>query len=89
MASIIALMAFKATFSRLTNDVSLCAAFGLTVLGAAGIRGSLEQILSGRSLVALGNASYSMYIMHFPTFLWWNHYTRVVYVVDWPPIVDS
>ena len=46
MASIIALMAFMPTFSWLTNDVSLCAAFGLTVLGAAGIRGSLDRFRS-------------------------------------------
>jgi peptidoglycan/LPS O-acetylase OafA/YrhL len=56
--------------------------------GAAGSAGLISRILASRFLVLLGNASYAIYILQFPVWLWWNHYSRVVYKMEWPPMLD-
>ncbi len=85
---VILLMVVRPLVNSLSNDATLCTAFGLLVLGAAGVRGPIEKILSLPALVILGDASYSIYILHFPIWLWWNHYTRIAYTIEWPASVD-
>ena len=48
----------------------------LVILGFALGGGAVAQFLSLRSLVFLGNASYSMYILHFPIEVWMNSIGR-------------
>ena len=48
----------------------------LVILGFALGGGAVAQLLSVRSLVFLGNASYSMYILHFPIEMWMNSIGR-------------
>jgi peptidoglycan/LPS O-acetylase OafA/YrhL len=42
----------------------------LLVLGLASGRGPLARLLGSRPLVVLGEASYSLYILHLPVYLW-------------------
>jgi peptidoglycan/LPS O-acetylase OafA/YrhL len=53
----------------LTNTVLLSAIFGLIIVGAAKEH---VPILSSRPLFILGDASYSIFILHHPLALWWN-----------------
>jgi peptidoglycan/LPS O-acetylase OafA/YrhL len=66
------------------DSATLCAVFGSIIFGAAGIKGFTQKVLSSPSFVFLGESSYAIYILHFPVWLWWNHYTRIVYQLDWP-----
>jgi peptidoglycan/LPS O-acetylase OafA/YrhL len=70
------------------NSAILCVVFSLIIFGAAGVTGFMKKILSFPPLILLGEASYSIYILHFPIWLWWNHYTRIVYHLDWPSSVE-
>jgi peptidoglycan/LPS O-acetylase OafA/YrhL len=88
LAFVISSIVLKPLVNLVTSDLALSCAFGLLVLGTAGMRGNIEKALSRRTLVVLGDASYSLYILHFPIWLWWNHYTRIVYAVGWPASVD-
>jgi peptidoglycan/LPS O-acetylase OafA/YrhL len=64
----------------LLNNGLLLPLHALIVLGFSAGGGRLAQFLSWKPLVFLGNASYSMYIFHFPISAWmafcarrWNH----------------
>jgi len=83
-----AVISLKATLPWISNGAVLCAVFSLIILGAAGIGGLARRILYVRTLVILGDASYAIYILHFPVWLWWNHYTRIAYQLDLPSSVD-
>jgi len=70
------------------NTALFCVVFVSIIYGAAGDRGVAHTILSHRALLFLGDASYAIYILHFPIWLWWNHFTSVAYQANLPLIVD-
>jgi peptidoglycan/LPS O-acetylase OafA/YrhL len=39
-------------------------------------------------LAMLGDASYAIYILYVPKWLWWNRMTRVLLHLDIPPAID-
>lgn len=74
----IALFGFRSALPPWTEwirtDIGLAVVFGLVVYGGAGL-GSRAAILAHPALVLLGEASYSMYILHSPIFFWWTWLT--------------
>lgn len=56
----------------LGNPAILSIEFGLIIFGAAGATGLLSDLLSAKVLVLLGDASYAVYIIHLPLWLWWD-----------------
>jgi len=78
----------QSAFGWIPDSATLCVAFGSIIFGAAGMSGLLLKLLSTRCLIILGESSYAIYILHFPIWLWWNHYTRLVYQLDWPPEIE-
>jgi peptidoglycan/LPS O-acetylase OafA/YrhL len=72
----------------IAESATLCVIFGSIIFGAAGMKGFMRSLLSASPLILLGEASYGIYILHFPIWLWWNHYTRIVYQLGWPSSAD-
>ena len=62
--------------------------FGLVILGGAGAAGPLSRWLSHRRLVVLGEASYSIYILHIPLFAWWLWLLRKGIVHGLTPVAE-
>ncbi len=69
----------------LTNTSLLSVVFSFIVLGAAQ---EYIPILSSRPLFILGDASYSIYILHFPIGGWWNKITAVLFKLELHPTLD-
>jgi peptidoglycan/LPS O-acetylase OafA/YrhL len=57
--------------------------FGLLIFGAAG---TTSRILSHPWLVLLGEASYALYILHIPVWMWW--YYAITQRTDIPIAAD-
>ena len=72
----------------LSSNLILAPIFGVLIFGAAGAIGPLSQILSARSLVLLGDASYATYIIHAPLWVWWDRITRFDLRIELPPFID-
>jgi peptidoglycan/LPS O-acetylase OafA/YrhL len=88
-ASVVAvtvIVAFKTEQRWLTDGTVLCVVFGAMVYGLAGLGAS--SILSARPLVLLGDASYAIYILHVPIWLWWDRLTRITLRIEWPAPLD-
>jgi peptidoglycan/LPS O-acetylase OafA/YrhL len=60
----------------LLHNGLIAPAYALIILGLALGGGALVRLLSTRSLVFLGNASYTMYILHAPIYTW----LRIIWV---------
>jgi peptidoglycan/LPS O-acetylase OafA/YrhL len=88
IAALVVLVVLRSTAGWSPNGVALDVICGSIIFGAAGSGGLTEKMLSYRPLVILGEASYATYILHFPIWLWWNHYTRIVHKADWPLAFD-
>ena len=61
--------------------------FGAIVFGAAGAAGSF-RLLASPAMVFLGDASYSMYILHIPVSLWWKWVATKALGLSVPPLVN-
>ncbi len=53
------------------TDIVLAPLYGLVILGGAGLSGLIARVLANPVLVLLGEASYSIYILHMVLFWWW------------------
>ena len=62
----------RLSFPHLHNGL-LAPAFVLLVVGLAAGGGPLAALLATRPLQALGEASYALYVLHLPVFLWSLH----------------
>jgi peptidoglycan/LPS O-acetylase OafA/YrhL len=71
-----------------SSNAVLAPAFGMLIFGGAGAAGRLSKVLSNRSLVLLGNASYAIYIVHVPIWMWWFRITDVYLQTRLAPIID-
>jgi len=85
---LIPIIAYKPEIAWLANSGFLAVVFGIVIFGAAGARGPLTRILSADTLVLLGEASYALYIMHWPMLVWWRLVTRKYLTFELSPIVD-
>ena len=56
--------------------------YGCVILGFALAGGALARWLSSGVVVFLGNASYSMYILHMPIYAWMNIICRRVLLLE-------
>ena len=61
--------------------------FGVVIFGAAGAAGSF-RVLASPAMVFLGDASYSMYILHIPVSLWWKWVASKVLGLSVPPLLN-
>lgn len=82
------IVAFKPELMWLANTGFLAVVFGLLIFGAAGANGPISRILSNNALVLLGEASYALYITHYPILIWWRLVTRKYLQVELSPTVD-
>jgi peptidoglycan/LPS O-acetylase OafA/YrhL len=74
--SLIAVFAIMVSHDKapaLSSNVIMAPLFGAMIYGAAGAQGWVTALLSHRWLVRLGEASFAVYIIHAPTWIWWNH----------------
>jgi len=62
------------------SDGFLLPVYGLTILGLVNIRGWLQRLFSHHFFVLLGEASYAVYLLHAPLFL----YVASVHKIDSP-----
>jgi peptidoglycan/LPS O-acetylase OafA/YrhL len=62
--------------------------FAAVIFGAAGAAGSFK-LLASPVMVFLGDASYSMYILHIPIGLWWKWIATKVLGLSLPPLLNS
>jgi peptidoglycan/LPS O-acetylase OafA/YrhL len=85
---VISVAALKGDFRWLASNASLCLVFGLLIYSLAGLEQQLRHLLSSRYLVILGEASYAIYILHLPIWLWWDRIVRVWANLQLPLIVD-
>jgi len=76
----------KGTNIAPSSTALVAAIYGAIILGAAGLAGI--PIIASSPLLLLGEASHAVYILHFPIWLWRNHYTRVAYQVNLPLGID-
>jgi peptidoglycan/LPS O-acetylase OafA/YrhL len=60
------------------TDAALVLLFGLTIFGGARGETSLRW-LAFPTITLLGEASYSIYILHIPIWFWWNWFTRRIF----------
>jgi peptidoglycan/LPS O-acetylase OafA/YrhL len=54
----------------LVSNGLLAPLFGVVILGLSDSAGLAARLLSNRILVLLGQASFSLYLLHFPVFFW-------------------
>lgn len=87
-ASVITAMYLKSEITFLASDMALCLVFGFLILSCAGTSGLISKILSYYPLVILGEASYSLYIMHWPIYKWWSWVTVQALGVNIRPEID-
>ena len=62
--------------------------FGAIIFGAAGAAGSF-RLLASPVMVFLGDASYSMYILHIPVSLWWKWIATKALGLSLPPLLNA
>lgn len=87
-AALSAVITFKADCHWIGSNAVLCVIFGPMIYSLAGIRGRLRSILSANWLLRLGDASYAIYILHVPIWLWWDRIIRVKLNLQLYPLVD-
>jgi len=88
LCAVVAAMQAKPTHSWLASNLVLVPLFGLVIFGAAGAAGPLSRALSVRPLVVLGEASYALYILHWPLAMWWQRLTQRALGLSLPPAMD-
>jgi peptidoglycan/LPS O-acetylase OafA/YrhL len=66
----------------LLTDASLVPLYGIVIFGAARMRGHLASLLANPALVLLGEASYSVYILHLAVALWWQWITKKMFFIS-------
>ena len=84
--AVAAIIGWHAELPILSSNMILAPAFGSLIFGAAGAVGPLSRLLSARSLVLLGDASYATYIIHSPLWLCWDRLTRVDLRIELSPL---
>jgi peptidoglycan/LPS O-acetylase OafA/YrhL len=85
VTALVAIIYFIRDFRWLSNTAILSAVFSVTIFGAC----RPIVFLSGRALVLLGDASYALYILHDPFWMWWDRIVRVSLKLNFPPPIDA
>jgi len=88
VAAIILTMALKHRMPWLVSPSVLSLTFAATIYGLIGITGHIKGALSAASLIALGEASYAIYILHVPIWMWWDRTTRVLFGLHISAVFD-
>jgi peptidoglycan/LPS O-acetylase OafA/YrhL len=57
--------------------------FGLMILGLVNIHGSLSKLFSHKHLVTLGGASYAIYLLHMPLWLYFSRINPIDTLTVW------
>jgi peptidoglycan/LPS O-acetylase OafA/YrhL len=65
----------------LLTDILLVPLYGMVIFGAARMAGYGTRLLSVPGLVLLGEASYSVYILHTSVVFWWHRLTEKVLAI--------
>lgn len=72
----------------LVTDASLVPLYGLVIFGAARMGGYLSDVLAFPGLVLLGEASYSIYILHTAVTFWWHWITQKMFMIRLPETTE-
>jgi peptidoglycan/LPS O-acetylase OafA/YrhL len=70
------------------DSAALCIIFGVMIYSLAGVEGLSKTVLSTKALVALGESSYAIYILHVPIWQWWDRVFRVQANILMSPHLD-
>jgi peptidoglycan/LPS O-acetylase OafA/YrhL len=70
------------------SDALLVVLYGLVIFGGTRTEGTLRKVLALPALVFLGEASYSVYILHAPVAFWWNWLSHKTLEMTLPIVGD-
>jgi peptidoglycan/LPS O-acetylase OafA/YrhL len=79
----VALLNLRQRFEFLSDPLVLCSLFALMIYALID-----DTLLRSTALVRLGNASYALYILHYPIWLWWDRIVRVLFSSTLEPHLD-
>lgn len=83
-----AIIQYHPVVKILSSNMILAPVFCFLIFGAAGAIGPLSKILAAWPLVLLGDASYAIYILHIPLWMWWYHIAVVDLRSELPPLIE-
>jgi peptidoglycan/LPS O-acetylase OafA/YrhL len=72
----------------LLTDALLVPLYGTVIFGAARMEGYLRTALTLPALVLLGEASYSIYILHTAVVFWWHWIAHKLFVISLPETTE-
>jgi peptidoglycan/LPS O-acetylase OafA/YrhL len=72
----------------LLTDASLVPLYGMVIFGAARLDGHASKLLAFSWLVLLGEASYSIYILHAAVIFWWRWITPDLFAARLPETAE-
>jgi peptidoglycan/LPS O-acetylase OafA/YrhL len=81
-------IAGKSTYPMLAHPPLLDLLFAALIFSLTMVTRRTLKLLSHPVLVTLGEASYALYIIHLPLWMWWDRLTRVDANVRWSLEVD-
>lgn len=88
LAMLILVVQYKSEGRWVLSPPIISIVFSAIILGGASGTGKISKLLSMPTLVTLGEASYALYIIHYPILIWWKWLLKRMSSVAIPPIAE-